>query len=106
MEIVPGTIAHALYGETLVRERFRHRWECNPSYIKTFEENGIIFSGKAPGREIMQVLELSSAVHPFFVGVQCHPEFLSRPLQPHPLYVGFLRAVINKLNSVSILKTC
>lgn len=92
VEVKSGTMAADLYGSLLVRERFRHRWECNPAYIKTFEEKGIIFSGKAPGREIMQILELPKEVHPYFMATQFHPEFLSRPLQPHPLYVELVKA--------------
>ena len=88
-----GTVAHQLYGSTLVRERFRHRWECNPGYIAKFEENGLVFSGKAPDRDIMQILELPK--HRFFVGTQYHGEYISRPLTPHPLYLGFLKAILN-----------
>ncbi len=102
MEIKAGTRAAELYGLDrfpakggvfLVRERFRHRWECNPAYIRTFEEKGLVFSGRAPGREIMQVLELPREVHPFFIATQAHPEFTSRPLRPNPFYLGFLKAV-------------
>ncbi len=96
VEIKAGTAAAQWYGSLLVRERFRHRWECNPEYIKTFEDHGIIFSGKAPGKEIMQILELSKEMHPFFCGVQFHPEYLSRPLQPHPLYMGLVRAAMER----------
>ncbi len=95
VEITPGSRAEQLYGSLLVRERFRHRWECNPSYLAQLREKGLVFSGKAPGRDIMQILELPE--HPFFVGVQFHPEYISRPLEPHPLYVGFLRAVLGKV---------
>ncbi len=95
VEVKNGTIAFELYGTERVKERFRHRWECNPSYIKVLEENGLIFSGKAPGREIMQILELPKEKHPFFVGTQFHPEYLSKPLQPHPLYLGLLRAAVH-----------
>lgn len=90
VEVKKGTKAFSFYGTAKVRERFRHRWECNPEYITTFEKKGVVFSGKAPGREIMQILELPS--HPFFIGTQFHPEYISRPLKPHPLYVGFLEA--------------
>lgn len=96
VEIKPDTVAAQLYTSLLVRERFRHRWECNPMYIKTFEDKGVIFSGKAPGRDIMQILELSKEVHPYFMATQAHPEFLSRPLQPHPLYVGLVKAAMEK----------
>ncbi|HLC71753.1 MAG TPA: CTP synthase, partial [Candidatus Nanoarchaeia archaeon] len=98
VEIKPGTAAAQLYNLLLVRERFRHRWECNPAYITTFEEQGIIFSGKAPGREIMQILELPPEVHPYFMATQAHPEFISRPLQPHPLYVGLVEAGMERKN--------
>jgi CTP synthase len=96
VEIKEGSFANELYGSLLVRERFRHRWECNPTYITQLEENGLIFSGKAPGREIMQILELPREIHPYFVGVQCHPEYLSKPLKPHPLYLGLLDAILKK----------
>jgi CTP synthase len=102
VEVKKDSFAYKLYGSTLVRERFRHRWECNPTYIKQFEDKSLIFSGKAPGREIMQILELPREVHPFFIGIQAHPEYLSRPLQPHPLYVGFLQAVIEKVEEKEI----
>lgn len=94
VEVKNGTLAEQLYGLLMVRERFRHRWECNPEYIDTLEKNGLLFSGKAPGREIMQILELPN--HPFFLGTQFHPEYLSKPLQPHPLYLGFLKAAMGR----------
>ncbi len=96
IEIKEGTFAAELYGKDFARERFRHRWECNPNYILQLEENGLIFSGRASGREIMQILELSREVHPYFVGTQYHPEYTSKPLKPHPLYLGFLKAVLSK----------
>ena len=99
VEIKAGTMAHQLYGTTLVRERFRHRWECNPAYISRFEGSGIIFSGRAPGREIMQILELPPEVHPYFMAVQYHPEFTSRPLEPNPLYLGLVKAGMEIIKS-------
>ncbi len=97
VEIKNGTMAAAFYGSNLVRERFRHRWECNHNYIAQLESKGLIFSGKAPGREIMQILELPKEVHPFFIGTQYHGEYTSKPLQPHPLYLGFVRAVMERM---------
>ncbi len=94
VEIKPGTKAGELYGSLLVRERFRHRYECNPEYIARFEQQGMVFSGKAPGREIMQILELPG--NSFFMATQAHPEFLSRPLRPHPLYVGLVKAAMER----------
>jgi len=91
VEIIKDTRAWELYGKRLsVRERFRHRYECNPPYIETLEKHGLVFSGKAPDQQIMQILELKD--HPFFIGTQFHPEFTSKPLSSHPLYDGFIRA--------------
>jgi CTP synthase len=98
VEIKPGTFAAELYGSTFTRERFRHRWECNPNYIELLEKSGLIFSGRAPGREIMQTLELPREVHPYFVATQAHPEFTSTPLKSNPLYLGFVKAAIAKTN--------
>lgn len=85
------TKAFALYGnKSCIKERFRHRYEVDPQYIAALEKHGMVFSGKAPDHPIMQILELPK--HLFFVGTQFHPEFLSKPLQPHPLYMGFIAA--------------
>src|SRR3989344_6258330 len=91
MMITKGSMAYHLYGKKQkVKERFRHRYELNPIYISQFEEKGIVFSGRSPKAPIMQIFELKG--HPFFVGTQAHPEFRSRPLQPSPLYIGFIKA--------------
>ena len=92
VEVKSGTMAAELYGTLQSRERFRHRWECNPQYLPLLQEKGLIFSGKAPESQIMQILELPNAVHPFFLGTQFHPEYSSKPLQPHPFFTGFIRA--------------
>jgi len=90
-----NTLAYKLYGDkTKIRERFRHRYECNPEYIKIFEENGIVFSGRAPEEKIMQILELPN--HPYFIASQFHPEFTSRPLKPNPLFLGLIKAAKEK----------
>ncbi len=92
--IKENTIAHKLYGSSEARERFRHRWECNPGYIEKFESAGIVFSGIASGNQkIMQILEIPS--HKFFMASQFHPELSSKPLKPHPLFLGFVQAMIN-----------
>jgi CTP synthase len=99
IDVKPNTMAYKLYGnKTKIRERFRHRYECNPEYILLLEEKGLIFSGKAPKFQIMQILEIKD--HPFFVGTQFHPEFTSRPLNPNPLFRGFVEAAL-KLSSNS-----
>ncbi|MFH1053939.1 MAG: CTP synthase (glutamine hydrolyzing) [Candidatus Woesearchaeota archaeon] len=93
IEVVKDSQVYHIYGKkTMVRERFRHRFEFNPKYKEQFEQKGLIFSGKAPNQPIMQFLELKD--HPFFIGIQAHPEFTSRPLRPNPLYNGFIKACL------------
>lgn len=91
--LIEGTRARQLHDGEIIRRRFRHRYECNPEYIKVFEEKGIIFSGRARNDEgrIMQVLEMSQTEHPFFMAVQFHPEFTSRPLRPDPLFFELIK---------------
>jgi CTP synthase len=93
VEIKPNTMAAQLFGgETAVRMRFRHRYEVDPRYIKALEEAGLVFSGKAPDQPIMQILELPN--HPYFIGTQAHPCLTSRPLRPHPMFVGLVAAAL------------
>ena len=95
VEIIPGTLASRMFrGARSVRLRFRHRYEVNPDYIERLQKGGMVFSGKAPGRPIMQVLELPD--HPYFVGTQSHPEFTSRPLRPSPFYLGLVAAALGR----------
>jgi CTP synthase len=95
VEIVPGTLASRMFrGARSARLRFRHRYEVNPDYIPQLEQGGLVFSGKAPGQPIMQILELPD--HPYFVGTQSHPEFTSRPLRPSPFYLGLVAAALGR----------
>ncbi|MEK7612649.1 MAG: CTP synthase [Patescibacteria group bacterium] len=87
-----GTIAQSAYGAETVRERHRHRYEVNPEYIMKLTEHGLKFSGVSPDHRLMEIAELPQKDHPFFLGTQFHPEFLSRPLSPHPLFVAFIKA--------------
>ncbi len=87
-----GTIARKAYGSKTVNERHRHRYEVNPEYIDQLEKGGVVYSGKSPDRTLMEIMELPTKVHPFFVGTQFHPEFLARPLSPHPLFTAFIKA--------------
>lgn len=89
-----GTIAHAAYGEDFVFERHRHRYEVNPAYVEEFEKSGLVFSGKSPDGLLMEIAELPKKEHPFMLGTQFHPEFLGRPLSPHPLFTAFIKAAI------------
>ncbi len=91
--ITRGTLAHRLYGETEIQERHRHRYEVNPEYIKRIEAAGLHFYGKSPDGRRMEIAELAD--HPFFIASQFHPEFMSRPTKPRPLFLGFLRACLS-----------
>jgi len=81
---------------TEIRLRFRHRWEVDPRYIDALEAQGLVFSGKAPDYPIMQVLELPLSRHPYFLATQAHAEMTSRPMRPDPLYLGLVRAAIER----------
>jgi len=86
----PGTKVAEAYGENVVSERHRHRWEFNNNYRTRFEENGMIASGKNPETGLVEIVELKS--HPFFVGVQYHPELKSTVENPQPIFVHFVKA--------------
>lgn len=95
IKVKPDTLAHFLFDkQTMIRERFRHRFEVDPCYIQQLEENGMIFSGCHPEQPIMQILELPTKVHPYFIGGQFHPELTSRPLIPQPMFMGLVAAAI------------
>ena len=91
VEIREGTRAREIFGAATVRRRFRHRYEVNPIYIADLEAKGLVFSGKAPGRDIMQVMELPG--HPFFMGGQFHPELTSRLEHPDEMFLHFIKAM-------------
>ena len=78
----------------MVRERFRHRWNVGTKYINQIEKAGMVFSGFAPEKRVMQILELPEKTHPFFLATQFHAEFTSKPLAPNPLFKGFVQAAI------------
>lgn len=88
--IAPDTLAQRLYGEEVVYERHRHRYEFNNSYRNLFIESGYTISGSSPDGRLVELIELKS--HPFFTACQFHPEFLSRPGKPHPLFRGLIEA--------------
>src|SRR5574341_2355468 len=89
-ELQPGTKAAAAYSTDHVDERHRHRFEFNNAFKKDFEKGGMVFSGMSPDGKLVEIAEIKD--HPFMVGSQFHPEFLSRPMRPHPLFVGFIKA--------------
>jgi CTP synthase len=89
-EIVEGSLANNIYGTTEISERHRHRWEFNNNYLADFERAGMIPSGKNPQTGLVEIMELAD--HPFFIGVQYHPELKSTVENPHPLFVKFVQA--------------
>ena len=88
--IKENTLAYSIYGTTEIHERHRHRWEFNNKYLKQFEEAGMIASGINPQTGLVEIIELSQ--HPFFIGVQYHPELKSTVENPHPVFVHFIKA--------------
>ncbi|HEX4830130.1 MAG TPA: CTP synthase [Trebonia sp.] len=101
----PGTLASELYGGAAsVDERHRHRYEVNNAYRQQLEDAGIIFSGLSPDERLVEFIELPPAAHPFFVATQAHPEFLSRPTRPHPLFTGLIAAAIARSRGVDVPK--
>jgi CTP synthase len=89
-DIVEGSLAHKVYGETQITERHRHRYEFNNDYLETYEKAGMVMSGKNADTGLVEIIELPN--HPFFIGVQYHPELKSTVERPAPLFVGFIGA--------------
>ena len=89
-EIAPNTLAHQIYESELISERHRHRWEFNNNYINDFEQAGLLASGRNPATKLVEIVELKG--HPYFIGVQYHPELKSTVENPHPLFVNFVKA--------------
>ncbi len=89
-DLLPGSLAHRIYGTPSILERHRHRYEFNCLYEKTLTEKGLRISGRSPDGKFVEIVELPD--HPWYVAVQFHPEFKSKPLAPHPLFASFVRA--------------
>jgi CTP synthase len=92
--LLDGSLAGQLYGKRMVSERHRHRYEFNNAYREMFTAKGMLFSGLSPDGKLVEIVELRD--HPWFVGVQFHPEFKSRPFDCHPLFRGFIRAALQR----------
>jgi len=88
--LVPGSRSHGYYGVAEIKERHRHRFEFNNEYAERIEGAGMVLAGKSPDGTLVEMVELPD--HPYFIGCQFHPEFKSRPHDPHPLFTGFVRA--------------
>ncbi len=93
-KVVPGTLASEAYGEELIYERHRHRYEVNNAYRKQLTDAGMVISGLSPDNRLVEMVELPESMHPWFVASQAHPEFKSRPTKPAPLFREFVRAAI------------
>ena len=89
-----GTMAHQIYGTTQISERHRHRYEFNNEYRQQLTDKGFVISGTSPDDFFVEMIELPTDVHPFFLATQAHPEYKSRPLSPHPVFLAFLNAAI------------
>ncbi|HXA14069.1 MAG TPA: CTP synthase, partial [Opitutaceae bacterium] len=97
--LTPGSHAHKAYGKASVRERHRHRYEVNNAYIGQLQRAGMIVSGINPRRNLVEIVELKN--HPWFLGVQFHPEFQSKPSAPHPLFAAFIGAALKHKKGAS-----
>ena len=94
-----GTRARAAYGAEEISERHRHRWEVNNNYRDALEKHGLVISGVSPDGRLVEMIELSE--HPYFVACQFHPEFNSRPLSPHPLFIKFIEAAVERQKTIA-----
>ena len=94
--IVAGSLVAEIYGENEIQERHRHRYEVNNKYRDQISATGLAFSGLSPDGNLVEFVELPPAVHPYYIGTQAHPEFLSRPTSAHPLFTGLIAAAIEK----------
>jgi CTP synthase len=93
-ELASGSLARRIYGTDLIHERHRHRFEFNCLYEPALAEKGMKISGRSPDGKFVEIAELPA--HPWYVAVQFHPEFQSRPLKPHPLFASFVEASKHK----------
>ena len=100
-KVKEGTRAYELYAKyndfinkakNLTSERHRHRYEFNDKYTKDFEKSGLVISARSVVENLVEIIELPKNKHPFYFGTQGHPEYKSRPLRPHPIFLGFIEA--------------
>jgi len=99
--LAEGSLVRELYGTDLVQERHRHRYEVNNAYREVLEQAGLSCSGTSPDGRLVEFVELPRSVHPYFVATQAHPEFLSRPTRPHPLFTGLVAAALVRAGQVA-----
>jgi CTP synthase len=103
-ELVPNSLVARAYGTTRVSERHRHRYEVNSAYRDALEEAGLKIVGVSPDRSLVEFVELDSAMHPYFVGTQAHPEFKSRPTRAHPLFAALIGAALARQSEGRLLE--
>ena len=93
--ISKNSLAEKIYGKNKISERHRHRYEVNISFREKLEKAGLIFSGMSPDNKLPEIVEIKD--HPFFIGVQFHPELKSKPFEPHPLFVSFVKSALKNV---------
>ncbi|MEO0816537.1 MAG: CTP synthase [Pseudomonadota bacterium] len=93
-QLSEGSLVREIYGEGLVHERHRHRYEVNVNYVEKLQDAGVLFSGLSPDGQLPEIFEIPG--HPWFIGVQFHPELKSRPFEPHPLFASFIKAAVTQ----------
>lgn len=105
-KVEPNTISHSAYTtnhswvkDNIVAERHRHRYEFNDDYRKQLQDKGLIIAGQSVVENLVEIIELPKNMHPFFLGTQFHPEYKSRPLEPHPLFLSYIEACLKTSNS-------
>ena len=89
-----GTLARRIYGEAEISERHRHRYEVNQKYLEPLVDHGLVVSGMSPDGKFVEMVELPD--HPWYLGCQFHPEYKSRPTEPHPLFVSYIGAALEE----------
>jgi CTP synthase len=94
-DVKPGTLAHQIYGP-VVTERHRHRYEANVNYLERLQQAGLVISALTQAEKLTEIVELPQSVHPWFVGVQFHPEFKSTPWGGHPLFTSYVKAALDQ----------
>ena len=95
-DLLSNSVVANVYGKSQISERHRHRYEVNNKYREQLTATGLVFSGLSPDKNLVEFVELPKETHPYYVGTQAHPEFLSRPTRPHPLFIGLIAAAIVK----------
>jgi CTP synthase len=101
--VAKNTLAHQIYGD-VVTERHRHRYEANVNYLDQLRTAGLVISALTQREQLTEMVELPQAVHPWFIGVQFHPEFKSTPWNGHPLFNAFIKAALDQQAAGKVLK--